>query len=67
MCKEKAELANYFQQSQERTAEACAISLRTVQKICKEYRTTENQEDASGIGSSDGLKFRLPRKKLSSR
>jgi len=29
-CKDKPELADYFRQSQERTPEACAVSLRTL-------------------------------------
>lgn len=61
-CKDKPELADYFRQAQERTAEACAVSLSTVQRICKESKITVNQEESLCVGSSDDLKFKSPRK-----
>ncbi|KAL4120900.1 hypothetical protein QTP88_013509 [Uroleucon formosanum] len=64
-CKDKPELADYFLQSQERTAEACAVSLRTVQRICKESKITGNQDESLGVGSSSDLKFQSPRKRYS--
>jgi hypothetical protein len=64
-CKEKPELADYFRHSQKRTAEACAVSLRTVQRVCNESKLTGNQEESLYVESSNDLKFRSPRKNYS--
>lgn len=66
-CKEKPDLADYFRQSllagEERTVEASAVSLRTVQRmLCNESKLTGNQEELLCVGSSNDLKFRSPRK-----
>ncbi len=58
-------MADYFRQSQERTAEACVMSLRTVQRICHESKVTGNREEPLCVGSSNDLKFQSPRKKYS--
>jgi len=64
--KEQPEVANFFRQCQERTAEACAVSLSTVQRICKESKTISfGVEEELGVGSSVDIKFRSPRKHYS--
>lgn len=61
--KEQPEVANFFRQCQERTAEACGVSLSTVQRICKESKIISfDVKEKLGVGSSKGIKFRSPRK-----
>uniref|UniRef100_A0A2S2P977 Tc1-like transposase DDE domain-containing protein n=1 Tax=Schizaphis graminum TaxID=13262 RepID=A0A2S2P977_SCHGA len=57
---DKPALAAYCRQSQERTAEACGVSLKTVQQICNEKENTGNQAEALNLGNSDNLKFQSP-------
>jgi len=64
--KEQPEVANFFRKCQERTAEACAVSLSTVQRICKESKIVSfDIKEKLGVGSSKGIKFRSPRKHYS--
>lgn len=57
---DKPALAAYCRQSQERTAETCGVSLKTVKQTCNENKITENQAKALNPGSSNNLKFQSP-------
>lgn len=60
--KDQPEVANFFRQCQEKTAEACAVSRSTVQRICKESKTISFDVEELGVGRSTDIKFRSPRK-----
>jgi len=47
------------------TAKTCAVSLFSVERICRESKTLSNQDEELDIESSNNLKFRSSEKSYS--